>query len=418
MSCTTLQSSLFDSQRDAGSDKESWIEEDIRSYDSPACREPRFIDEKQLRKPSFQEQKEKSRNRRKMGVIISLPLGITRTLVGLVQRFVLRQNKPLRIDLPLPFIPIDVVLVSDASQIVTIARDPDVDRLHAHPTEKLPSWTQWYFSGTRYYNKVHGTWFLAFSPKTESSQYDDRIKHYWDKLDQGFEEAYVKEIAGQVLRNDSEEQIALTLTRMINLRFMSEKSQDAITPEVVGTAREVLKSSLLDALQPGHQRRGVAAQKSLHSFCQRHMEEGKNASDATHNISSASTIVVDAVMTLKKNINTPIEHLFTRKANCPTPSIPRVVTKATTLNGLLSYPAKPGSTILFLSISSAAEQTSSLFFTLGSGSEYRVCAFKDFFYNFMTALQAELKARRSEIRNGTQNGNTAVSYSVNGLKGY
>ncbi|KAL3690217.1 hypothetical protein R1sor_016526 [Riccia sorocarpa] len=202
-----------------------------------------------------------------MGVIISLPVGITRTLVGVVQKFVLRQNKPLRIDLPLPFIPIDVIVVPDASQIVSINRDSDVNRLHAHPTESF-------------------------------------------------------------------------------------------LPGLSGTSR---------------------------------------------------------VMTLKENVDTPIEHLFTRKVNCPTPSIPRVVTKETTLkahshheqdafcalNGLLSYPAKPASTIILLSNSSAAEQTNSLFFTFGSDGEYRVCALKDFFYNSMTALQAELKARRLAIRNGS-----------------
>ncbi|KAL2632287.1 hypothetical protein R1flu_016973 [Riccia fluitans] len=330
-----------------------------------------------------------------MGVIISLPVGIIRTLVSVVQKFVLRQNKPLRIDLPLPFIPIDVVLVSDASQIVSISTNADVDRLHGQRTENLPRWIRWYFSGTRFHNKSHDKWFLAFEPNSESVQYQERLQLLKDKLSQGFEQSYVEKVADQILKNAPEEEIAITLTRMVNVRFMSGQSKDSITPEVVKKGREVLKTNILDALGPGHHKAGVSAQEATYSFCEKNAEPGVNLIDATHTIGAIATPMTVAVMKLKENPNAPIDHLFTRKGNCPTPTVPRVVMKETTLNGLLSYPGRPSSTIVFLSISSAAEQTSSLFFTFGSGTEYRVCAFKQFFYDFMTALQGELKTRRS-----------------------
>ncbi|KAL3695374.1 hypothetical protein R1sor_009450 [Riccia sorocarpa] len=343
--------------------------------------------------------KEQETKNKKMGVIISLPVGITRTLISVVQKFVLRQNKPLRIDLPLPFIPIDVVFVSDASQIVSISTNTDVDRLHGQPTEKLPRWIRWYFSGTRFHNASHDKWFLAFEPQSESIQYQERLQVIKDRLSTGFEHSYVEQIADQLLKNVPEEEIAVTVTRMVNIRFLSSTSNASITPEVVKKARKVLKTNILDAIVPGHQKEGVSAQEATYSFCERNIESGLNVMDGTHTIGAIATPMTTAIMKLKDNPDASIEHLFTRKANCPTPTVPRVVMKETTLNGLLSYQGRPSSTIVFLSISSAAEQTSSLFFTFGSGGEYRSCAFKHFFYDFMTALQAELKARRSEVKN-------------------
>ncbi|KAL2632267.1 hypothetical protein R1flu_016953 [Riccia fluitans] len=333
-----------------------------------------------------------------MGVIISLPLGITRTLVNIVQKFVLKQNKPLRIDLPLPFIPIDVVLVSDASQIVSISTNVDVDRLHGQPTEKLPRWVRWYFSATRFHNKSHDKWFLAFEPQSESAQYKERLKLLKDKLNEGFEQSYVEKVANQILRNAPEDEIAVILTRMVTIRFMSETSEDLITADVVKKARTLLKTSILEAFGPGNQKNGVSAQEATYSFCERNVAQGENAMDATHTIGVIAASLTFAVNKLKENPDVSIDNLFTRKSNCPTPMVPRVVMRETTLNGLLSYPGRPSSTIIFLSISSAAEQTSSLFFTFGSGGEYRVCAFKQFFYDFMTALQAELKTRTSESK--------------------
>ncbi|BBN08796.1 hypothetical protein MPTK1_4g14540 [Marchantia polymorpha subsp. ruderalis] len=328
-----------------------------------------------------------------MGVVISLPIGVSRTLVGVVQKYVLGQNKPLRIDLPLPFIPIDVVLVSDSTQIVSITGNPDVDRLHAQPTEKLPFWTRWYFSGTRFHNKSHDKWFLAFEPQSETVEYSERRKLIVDGLSTGFVDADVKAIADQISSNASEEAIAVTITQIVNGRFMGP-GKDSIQLAHVQEARNLLQTSILDALVPGHQQAGVKAQEATYDFCSKNVRPGTNVMDAAHNVGNTANIVVSAIMTLKANVDTPIEHLFTRKGNCPTPQVPRVVMKDTTLNGLLSYPGRPSSTIILMQISEAAEQTNSLFFTFGTGSERRVCAFKDFFFDFMSSLQSELKSRQ------------------------
>ncbi|KAG6558085.1 hypothetical protein Mapa_000266 [Marchantia paleacea] len=330
-----------------------------------------------------------------MGVVISLPIGITRTLVGVVQKYALGQNKPLRIDLPLPFIPIDVVLVSDSAQIVSITGNPDVDRLHAQPTEKLPFWARWYFSATRFHNKRHDKWFLAFEPQSERVEYSERRKLIVDGLKTGFADADVKALADQISSNASEEAIAVTITQIVNGRFMARPGKDSIPLEHVQEARNLLQTSILDALVPGHRQAGEKAQEATYDFCSKNVRPGTNVMDAAHNVGNAANIVVSAIMTLKANLDTPIEHLFTRKGNCPTPQVPRVVMKDTTLNGLLSYPGRPSSTIILLNISQAAEQTESLFFTFGTGSEKRACAFKEFFFDFMSALQSELKSRQT-----------------------
>ncbi|KAL3695379.1 hypothetical protein R1sor_009455 [Riccia sorocarpa] len=326
-----------------------------------------------------------------MGVIISLPVGITRTLVSVVQKFILRQNKPLRIDLPLPFIPIDVVLVSDASQIVSINTNADVDRLHAQPTEKLPRYVRWILSATQFHIASKDEWSLPLEPDSESVQYQERLQAIKDRLSKGVEHSYVEQIADQLLKNVPEEEIAVTVTRMVNIRFLSNTSKASITPEVVKNAKNVT------ALVPGHHKEGVSAQEAAYSFCERNVESGLNVIDVTHNLRTTAISMSVAIMKLKENPDASIEHLFTRKANCPSPAVPRVVMRETTLNGLLSYPGRPSSTIVWFSINSAAEQTSSLLFTFGAGGEYRSCAFKEFFYDFMTALKAELKARSELI---------------------
>ncbi|BBN09873.1 hypothetical protein MPTK1_4g23420 [Marchantia polymorpha subsp. ruderalis] len=328
-----------------------------------------------------------------MGVIISLPIGIARTVVGALQKFVLRQNKPLRIDIPLPFIPIDVVLVTDAAQIMTLTNHPDVDHLHALPTDKLPFWSTWFFSGTRFHNKSHDKWFLAFEPQSEAAQYSERRKVFEDKLSSGFAGEDVKSLADQIASGASEEQVAVSLAQIVDARFMKSEL-NSIPVEVVRETRHVLPTNLVAALVPGNQKRGVQAQEATYSFCQKNAQPGLDVMDVTHNVGSVVTIMAVAVLKLKDNLDTPIEHLFTRKSNCPTPQVPRVVMRETNLNGLLRYPGRPSSTIVMLSISSAAEQANSLFFTFGTGTEWRACPFKDFFFNFMTALQAELKTRR------------------------
>lgn len=118
--------------------------------------------------------------------------------------------------------------------------------------------------------------------------------------------------------------------------------------------------------------------------------------DVAHNIVAIANDMVPAMKTLKANLGSDIAHTFTRAKNCPVPVVPRVVTEASTFNGLLAYPAVPGKTVIMLMLGKAAEATGSLFYTFGTGDFTRSCAFKPFFEAFMGDLQKELRARSKQ----------------------
>ena len=67
--------------------------------------------------------------------------------------------------------------------------------------------------------------------------------------------------------------------------------------------------------------------------------------------------------------------------------VPRVAIGAGTFDGLLAYPATPGKTVFFMSVSKAADVTGNLFYTFGTGDHERACPFKPFFESFMGDLQ-------------------------------
>jgi hypothetical protein len=113
-----------------------------------------------------------------------------------------------------------------------------------------------------------------------------------------------------------------------------------------------------------------------------------------HAFGSVITKMASAITTLRKSsYDTPIQALFTRAENTPTPTTPRIFVQKTTLNGVLSYPSVPEKTVVLLNNAKAAQATNDLFFTLGGGQPgNRVCAFKDYFEHFMRDLQQELRS--------------------------
>eukprot|EP00884_Botryococcus_braunii_P020123 jgi/Botrbrau1/6795/Bobra.0057s0027.1 len=113
--------------------------------------------------------------------------------------------------------------------------------------------------------------------------------------------------------------------------------------------------------------------------------------DYIHNIASAAKEARQTVMSLVASPNVPLEELFTKASNCPVKAVPRIALKETTLNGLLSKPALPGKTVFFFVSPVAAEKYKNLYFTFGSGAEYRSCPFLPFWKSLMTDLQTNLQ---------------------------
>lgn len=67
--------------------------------------------------------------------------------------------------------------------------------------------------------------------------------------------------------------------------------------------------------------------------------------------------------------------------------MPRIAREASTFNGLLRYDAVPGRTIFNLAISNGAKEKGSLYYTFGTGTEERACAFLPYWKAFMSDLR-------------------------------
>ena len=91
-------------------------------------------------------------------------------------------GKPIRIDLTVLGIPVDVVLVADPAQIQAMEANPGLARLHAVPTSALPRWAQLYVRGGRFYDAHRDEWFAAFEPDSPGSNYQQRIAAIADQL--------------------------------------------------------------------------------------------------------------------------------------------------------------------------------------------------------------------------------------------
>lgn len=327
--------------------------------------------------------------------LLSLPFGIVRTLISVVKKVVLRGKGPLRIDLPFPFIPLDIVFISDVEQFLTANNDPAIDHLHRVDTKKLPRWAQWYFEGTHFHNGPRDKWFLAFEPKTSPSYAERRATH--DRLlSTEYTPEAVQRVAALIRAGADEDAIADAVAQTViggNLLSGTE-----IPTSLVQTARHFLRPQITDALVPGHYAASKKAQEACYEWCAAgRTPPGLHTSDMVHAFGSVITKMAFAITTLRSSsLDTPIQTLFTRAKNTPTPTTPRVFVQKTTLNGILSYPSVPEKTVVLLNNSQAAQATNDLFFTLGAGQPgNRVCAFKDYFEHFMRDLQQELRSPSS-----------------------
>jgi hypothetical protein len=107
--------------------------------------------------------------------------GLVLTFWGLALRPC--DQRPVRVDLRIPFIPIDVVLISRASQIRTAIADEGVGRLHAITTPELPYWVGFVSRLTRFFatRGPDGSWFLPFE-SGETNEYKRRKGGHIDVL--------------------------------------------------------------------------------------------------------------------------------------------------------------------------------------------------------------------------------------------
>ncbi|MGB3292151.1 MAG: hypothetical protein WBB01_04045 [Phormidesmis sp.] len=111
-----------------------------------------------------------------------------------------------------------------------------------------------------------------------------------------------------------------------------------------------------------------------------------------HNIGEVVQATVDSLKTLKRNVDRPVEEIFTEHA--PTAQVPRIAVRASTFDGLLPAPTAPGKTVIIFKIAEAAAKTRDIWFTFGTGEPERACVFKDFFLNFMRDPQQTLQAEQ------------------------
>jgi hypothetical protein len=324
--------------------------------------------------------------------LFSLPFGIVRTIIAVLKKFVLKGKQPLRIDLPFPFIPLDIVFVSDVEQIRAIQHAPDVaDHLHRVDTKQLPKWTQLYFGATHFHNGPRDKWFLAFESTATCPAYAERKAMHEKWLAPEFTDDDVKNVANLLRANADEDAVADAVAQIIIGRGLLKKQ---IPSSVIKTARNFLRPQITDVLIPGHYSRSKEAQEKVYEWCAANAPEGVLPIDMVHSFGSVTGKFATAIMKLKSaKLDDPVEHLFTRAANCPTPTTPRVFLQTTTFKGMLAYPANPLKTVVLINNAKAAEASGSLFFTLGGGEAgNRVCSFKNYFVHFMQALQQELKS--------------------------
>nr|ARQ20721.1 lipid body protein [Lobosphaera incisa] len=314
-------------------------------------------------------------------------LGVLRTLLGLVRSLVTR--KPFRIDIPLPLLPVDIVIVQNPAQIQAINKSPACGRLHAVPTSQMPKWVQLYFSATRFHDDRKDTWFIPFEAEVPATHAAARRSTISRLLASGHTQDDVYKVAKIVRAGGDLEKLADYLVPMVNSRFIDGKP---IPKPAIDAARTAL-NSIGDAIRPGNYQTAHQGMHELGDFCTAAITlppEQLKPMDVAHNMSAVACSFTKAVLTLKANPTTPIDQLFTIPRNLPTPNIPRIAVASSTCGDLLAYPTVPNKTIFLLSLASAAGATKSLFYTFGSGTPERSCAFKPFFEAFMSDLQKEL----------------------------
>lgn len=290
-------------------------------------------------------------------------------------------SKPRRINIP--FI-LDVVIVTDPDQIKTIETSGNVDRLHAYDTTSLPWWLRFYLRASRFHDDRRDLWFCALESKSNPT-YQPRINYLKEQVAKGYSADDVKKIAQLLRNNDKDEVIAYEMVQIVNRRFFGKEIPSHITQAAKDTLQEIS-----EAVQPQKYLLARKSHQEVMDYCEQNLPKDVHPIDAGHhNIGDIVKTTTRALQILKNNLDRPVEDIFT--ANPLTLQAPRIATQASTFEGLLSSPAKPGKTVFILKIGEAAIKTQDILFTFGTGSEDRICVFKDFFLEFMTDLQQELK---------------------------
>lgn len=287
---------------------------------------------------------------------------------------------PLRIKIP--FL-LDVIVISDPGQIRIIETSGDVDRLHSYDTASLPWWVKFYFSSTKFHDNQRDLWFCPFESSTNSTYYPRRA-YLEEKVAISYRQEDVRQIAELLRTNASDEVLTHAMVQVVNRRFFDTDIPLEITREAKNTVQK-----LTEAILPWKYIRGQKAQQKIMAYCEHSLAQDVHILDVGHNIGEVVQATAGSLKRLKENLDQPIELIFTKYA--PTPQVPRIAIKSSTFDGMLRSPTTPGKTVLLFMIGKAAAQTHDLSFTFSTGSSERECVFKDFFLQFMTDLQHELK---------------------------
>lgn len=87
---------------------------------------------------------------------------------------ILAQKSPLRIRLSIPFLPIDLVVVSDPAQVEQHIRSTDLGRCYELPDNKIATWLRLFLESTRFVCKVDKSKFVHLI--TPAPEYEARLE--------------------------------------------------------------------------------------------------------------------------------------------------------------------------------------------------------------------------------------------------
>ena len=292
---------------------------------------------------------------------------------------------PLRIRLP--FL-VDLVILTQAEQIRAVEASGDVDRLHVSDTAELPWWARTFFRATRFHDSDSDSWFLAFEP-TSHPDYKTRREYLEQQIATGYSAEDVSRIADLLQNNANDAALADAMVQIVLRRFMK---QGEPVPQRVNQAAAQSLQSLGEAVVPGRYAKARSALHETMTYCQEHLEEDAHPIDAgNHNLGEIVQTTFGALRLLSENLETPVEELFTK--NPQTLQVPRIAVRRSKLGGLLTFPVKPGWTVVILKIGKAAQETGDMRFVFGAGLPTRQCVFRDFFLDFIRDLQQQLRSR-------------------------
>lgn len=288
--------------------------------------------------------------------------------------------KPLRITIP--FV-LDIIFISDPDRIKQIENSGDIDRLHYYETQSLPWWIQLYFPSTRFHDRQRDLWFTPFESSSNPT-YLPRLTYLEEQMATGYSQDDVRRIARLLRTKASDESLAYEMVQIVNKRFFESN-----IPLEITTAAQSTLQKITEAFLPWNYFQGVKSQQKIMDFCKHNLASDIHPLDVGHNIGEIVKLTTGSLKILRENLNRSVEDIFTKHA--PTTEVPRIAIKASTFNGMLSYPTIAGQTILVLNIAKAAAETKDLRFTFGTGTSERSCVFKEFFVNFMKDVQYELQ---------------------------